>query len=921
MIASSNPPDPDAAVGDDIRLLGRVLGDVIREQAGVRIFELVEQVRQLAVAVHKGEARDELEALLDGLEVSDALHVIRAFSYFALLANVAEDVHSNRRREYHRLHGSPPQLGSIAAAVERLAGAGLGVEEVEGLRRRLEVAPVLTAHPTEVRRKTVLELQRQVAALLDRRDEISPVDPVIAARRAEENGAELHFVVTALWQTALIRLSKLRVLDEINESIRYYPLALFEAAGEVHAELDRALGEHWPSLAGRRFAPALRMGSWIGGDRDGNPFVGAIELRAALDRQAAAALGHHRRGVARLAVELSMSSRLVTPTTELLELASNAGDASPFRGDEPYRQALRGIHSRLVATIELRLGGAAVTTTAVGDELAVLAGGEPYLEPDELVADLEVVDASLRSHGAALLADRLVVPVRRAVEGFGFHLATLDLRQHASVHEQTVADLLAGAGMCVDYSSLDEAAKIELLCAELSSPRLARTPFATYEARTNDELAIFAAAAEGVARHGRAAIRQAIISTCREASDVLELALLLKEVGLELDLVPLFETIPDLANAAEVIGALFALPWYAAWLERRGGVQEVMIGYSDSTKDGGYLTASWALYQAEAALATLAAEAGVRLRLFHGRGGTVGRGGGPAYEAILAQPPGTVDGALRVTEQGEMVAAKFGDRQLAQRNLETLVAGTLAASTPAGRVDRIDPAYVTAMAELSEISRESYRALVYETPGFVEFFRTVTPIAEISRLNIGSRPAARSASNRIEDLRAIPWVFSWSQIRLMIPGWYGTGTAIERWVGDSAERLALLRRMLADWPYLQATLGNLEMVLAKADLGIAARYAALVDDRSMRAEVFDRIADEHARTRRWLAELTGSTELLRDNRPLARSIANRFPYLEPLHLLQISLLRRWRSGNEDELVQRGILLTLNGVATALRNSG
>jgi phosphoenolpyruvate carboxylase len=779
--------------------------------------------------------------------------------------------------------------------------------------RRLEVSPVLTAHPTEVGRKTVLDTRREVAALLVQRDRTEMSDDELA-----EWHANVHVQVLTLWQTAILRLSHLRVRDEINEALRYYDLTLFDAVTQVHRDAEREVGARWPELAGARLRPFLRMGSWIGGDRDGNPFVTADVVGAALRANASAALQHHLDGIANLAVELSMSSRLVSPTPELDALAERSGDTSAFRADEPYRRALRGIHGRLATTAEHLLGQPLVTPLA--------ATTDRYASAAELLDDLAIVDASLRSHGSAALATRLVEPLARGVEQFGFHLCGLDMRQHARVHEPVVADLLSHAGICADYADLDEEGRLDVLRAAARDPRRLRVPGAPYAAQTSDELEILDTAADGARRLGAAAVPHMVISGCESVSDVFEALLLAKESGLAVDVVPLFETIGDLEAAGAILDRLLGDPLYRTWLADRGGVQEVMIGYSDSTKDGGYLTACWSLYRAQEDLVQVAAPHGVRLRLFHGRGGTVGRGGGPSHDAILAQPPGSVDGALRVTEQGENVAAKFSSPHLARRNLDTMVAAVIEASLPL--TGERDPGMAAhrhdTMAALSATAFGVYRDLVYGTAEFVDFFRAATPVAELAQLNIGSRPSSRTASTRIEDLRAIPWVFSWSQTRIMLPGWYGAGSAFERWAGGDAGREAELRDMYDRWPFFRSVISNMAMVLAKTDLALAARYAELVADVPSATSIFERIREEHAATRGWVARITGSQELLADNPALARSIRNRFPYLVPLHHLQVAMLRRRRTGDEgedDELVARAIQLTLNGLATGLRNSG
>jgi phosphoenolpyruvate carboxylase len=926
--------DPHTAEGDeqlreDIRLLGRVLGDVIRDQAGDRVFELVEATRAEALRIRReGKPSGDLEARLAALGERDALHVVRAFSHFSLLANLAEDLHHDRRRRYHRRHGSPPQPGSLDCALDRIDAAAPTAGEVRAALEGALVSPVITAHPTEVRRRTVFDVQRRVASLIRTRDRTDLDEPERAAW-----DAELWRAVLTLWQTALLRLSRLRLADEINEGLQYYDLSLFEVVPAINDALRSALRGRWPD-AELLPRPMLVPGSWVGGDRDGNPFVTHEALELAVTRQATVAFERYLGELDRLAVELSLSSRLVAPTPELTALAEASGDGSVFRADEPYRRALRGVRDRLAASAQATTG--AVPGRPADVELP------PYPSPRELLDDLDAIDASLRSHGAAALADDRLAALRRSVEVFGFHLCGLDMRQNAAVHEEVVADLLAWAGVTGDYRALPEGERVAALSAELRGRRpLARADDSLAPA-TQRELAVLAAAAGAVRRFGPDAVPNYVVSMCRSVSDVLEVAVLLKEVGLAapataatdhpaslpVGIVPLFETIDDLRSAGATVRALLAEPRYRELLRSRGDVQEVMLGYSDSNKDGGYLAANWALYRAEVDLVEATRAAGVRLRLFHGRGGTVGRGGGPSYEAILAQPRGSVAGSLRITEQGEVVAAKYADPEMARRNLEALVSATLESSLldVEGLGDGADEAYAL-LDDLAERARRAYRALVYETGGFVDWFRAATPLAELAELNLGSRPPSRTSSTRIEDLRAIPWVFSWTQCRIMLPGWYGTGAALSGWVSEGSDaaaraaRLDRLRRLHDRWPFLRTVLSNMDMVLAKADLGIAARYAELVPDPELRDRVFAAVEAEHERTVRMLLAVTGRDRLLADNPPMARSIRNRFPYLDPLNHLQVELLRRWRSGDHGDLTMRGIQLTINGLATGLRNSG
>jgi phosphoenolpyruvate carboxylase len=912
----------DAPLRADIRLLGRVLGDVIRDQAGDPVFDLVERTRVESQRLRReGGPADDLIGHFAGLDHRDTLHVVRAFSHFALLANLAEDLHEDRGRRGRRIAGAPPAAGSLDLALARIDRAGPDGATVEDALRDALVGPVFTAHPTEVRRKTVFEVQRRVVDLIRRRDR-TDLDP--AEQVAWD--ADLWRTVVTLWQTALLRLERLRLSDEITEGLQYYALSLFDVVPALDDAVRRALRQRWPDrdLLPR---PLVRPGSWVGGDRDGNPFATADALELAVGRQAATALARYLDEVDRLGVELSMSIRLVQPTPALSALAKAAGP-STYSADEPYRRALQGVHARLAATAEHLLGDVPAPHRA---HTAL----PPYPHPGDLLDDLDAVDASLRGHGAAVLADDRLARLRHTVEVFGFHLCGLDLRQSAAVHETVVADLFAWAGVTDGYPALAEPDRVALLVDELRTRRPLAPPDAALPATTGDELAVFRAAARTIRRLGPDAVPHYVVSMCGSVSDVLEVALLLKEVGLGdgdapgasggaggPGIVPLFETIEDLNRAGTVMADLLALPRYRSLLAAGDDVQEVMLGYSDSNKDGGYLAANWALYRAEVDLVEVCRRAGVRLRLFHGRGGTVGRGGGPSYEAILAQPAGSVRGSLRLTEQGEVRAARYAEPETARRHLEALVAATLESSLldVEGLGDDAAGAYAL-MDDLAAAARRAYRALVYETDGFVEWFRAATPVTEIAELNIGSRPASRTASTRIEDLRAIPWVFSWTQARIMLPGWYGTGTALADWVGEDGARLDRLRDLHARWPFLRTVLSNMDMVLAKSDLNIAARYAGLVADPELRDRIFDRIAAEHERSVRMVLRITGHDSLVADNPALARSLRYRFPYLDTLNHLQVGLLARWRAGDHHELTKRGIQLTINGLATALRNSG
>lgn len=905
----------------DIRLLGAILGDTVREQNGDEVFALVERARVESFRVRRSEIdRAELARMFDGIDIHRAIPVIRAFSHFALLANVAEDIHRERRRAIHVSAGEPPQDSSLAATYAKLDGAQLDSATVADALRGALISPVITAHPTETRRRTVFVTQHRITQLM--RLHAEGHTETDDGRNIER---ELRRQVLTLWQTALIRLSRLQITDEIEVGLRYYAAAFFQVIPQVNAEVRDALRKRWPDtdlLA----APILRPGSWIGGDRDGNPNVTGDVVRQATSSAAFTALSHYLEELIALEQDLSMSARLVAVTPGLAELAEGCGEQA--RADEPYRRAVRVIRARLTAT------GAEILDRQPQHELDL--GLAPYSTPAELQADLDTIDESLRTHGSALLAEDRLALLREGVSVFGFHLSGLDLRQNSDVHEEVVGELLAWAGVQPDYVSLPEDERVALLADELGT----RRPLVGDRAQLSDlarkELEVIAAATHAVGRYGPAAVPNYVISMCRSVSDVLEVAILLKEAGLldasgpepycPVAISPLFETIDDLHNGADILNAMLALPLYRAVVDAQGGCQEVMLGYSDSNKDGGYLASSWAVYRAELALVEVARKAGIRLRLFHGRGGTVGRGGGPSYQAILAQPPGAVNGSLRLTEQGEVIAAKYAEPQAARRNLESLVAATLESTLldVEGLGDAAEPAYAV-LDEVATLAQRAYAELVHETPGFVEYFMASTPVSEIGSLNIGSRPTSRKPTSSISDLRAIPWVLAWSQSRVMLPGWYGTGSAFEQWIAagpeSEDERVAILHELYERWPFFRSVLSNMAQVLAKSDLGLAARYAELVEDEELRHRVFDKIVDEHRRTIAMHKLITGQDDLLADNPALARSVFNRFPYLEPLNHLQVELLRRYRSGDDDELVQRGILLTMNGLASALRNSG
>ncbi len=926
--------DKDLPLIEDIRLLGRMLGDVIREQEGEPAFALVEQVRQLSVAFRRDadEAADKaLKKLLKGLSSDQTVSVIRAFTYFSHLANLAEDRHHIRRRAVHERAGNT-QEGSIEVALARLRWAGISSGSVAQMLVKSFISPVLTAHPTEVQRQSILMAERRIAQLLAERDDIemraqlyNSAKDALTPRELARVDAQLRACVAQLWQTRLLRHSKLTVADEIENALSYYEATFLHEIPKIYTQLEQELGQKLPA---HNF---LRMGQWIGGDRDGNPFVTAESLELALSRQADVALRHYLREVHWLGGELSLSGNLVEVTPEMRALADASPDANVHRSDEPYRRALTGIYARLAATLKQLTGGDAARHA--------VAPQNAYATAHEFLADLQIIDDSLSAYHGDMLAPQRLHPLMRAVQVFGFHLATVDLRQSSDKHEAVVQELLSVARLEPAYSALQEDAKCALLVRLLEDARPLRVIGAEYSDHARSELSIFETAHRLRQLQGGEAIRHCIISHTETVSDLLEVLLLQKEVGLmrgtlqdgavcDLIVVPLFETIEDLRNAEPIMRRYYQLPGIAEMVKKSGGEQDIMLGYSDSNKDGGIFTSNWELYRAEIALVDLfddlADHHGIQLRMFHGRGGTVGRGGGPSYQAILAQPPGTVRGQIRLTEQGEVIASKYANPEIGRRNLETLVAATLEA-TLLQPTKPATPAFLDAAAFLSEASMGAYRALVYETPGFTSYFFSSTPIREITELNIGSRPASRKATQAIEDLRAIPWGFSWGQCRLTLPGWYGFGAAVQAFINrpgkDAKAQLALLQKMYRQWPFFKTLLSNMDMVLAKSDLNLASRYSELVTDTRLRRRIFGAIEAEWQSTVEALNQITGDKQRLEHNSALARSIRHRFPYIDPLHHLQVELVRRWRAGQTDDRVKNGIHLSINGIAAGVRNTG
>jgi phosphoenolpyruvate carboxylase len=912
----------DEPLRREINLLGRILGQVLIEQEGRELFETEEEVRLLCKRLRCGydPALDErLRRKIDGLDDEQLRKIVRAFSVYFQLVNIAERYHRiRRRRQYESSPSNPPQRGSLASALSRLAKEGIGAERLRELLGEMSVGLVLTAHPTEAMRRSIRHKHVAIGEMLESLE--SGTLTWKERRRLEERLAE---EVTLLWQTDELRVRRPEVTQEIERTLLFFENPLISATLDVYRELEdelaRRFGEDAPEL-GR----VLEFGSWVGGDQDGNPFVKPGTLSAALGLHRELILKRHRGSVLSLVDHISQSARLVRVSEELLASVERDERLMPeaaerYRGLDPseiYRRKLLFVAERLRRTI--------------GDP------GSPAAYPGvaDYVEDLSVVRRSLIEHGGERIAAGGLRDVIRQAEVFGFHLAKLDVRQESSRILETIAELV-GAAIGGDLIKMGEDERASLLRRLIVGSATLNPDGLSDESR--EVLETFERIQQAREAFSEAPVETFILSMAHQASDVISVQLLASRVGLlevdengrctenHLRITPLFETIDDLERAPEVLGRLLDDPFYRSCLRQMGDLQEIMLGYSDSGKDAGYVTSNWALYKAQLALCRVAQEHGVRLQLFHGRGGSAGRGGGPSYQAITAQPPGTLDGRIRITEQGEVISFKYSMRGLARRNLDTVLAAVLeGAANTGGDDDQPESRWVTAMEELSDRARATYRALVYEDEGFLGFFSGASPIGEISMLNIGSRPARRVENPEVESLRAIPWVFAWTQNRFLLPSWYGAGTALGGYAREDGG-LDTLQVMYERWPFFRTLIDFMQMTLAKSDLRIAETYTSLVEDPETRDRLWRRISDEHAACVDALLRITGNENLLDDSPVLQRSIRLRNPYVDPLSYVQVSLLRRLRELPEDsperEPTLNTLLLTISGISSGMLNTG
>jgi phosphoenolpyruvate carboxylase len=949
-----------------IHFLGDLLGNVIREQAGPAAFDLEERVRSLAKDLRAADRPDagarlpalqsEMQRLVANLPSDQMRALIRSFSTYFALVNLSEQLQRIWvLRDRAQRHPSEPRAESIMAAVVELKQAGVEAAAIQRWLDSALILPVFTAHPTEARRRTTLEKLRRIA------DIVEPDSTGLAIAEDDDARRAILEEIVGLWQSDEVRIVRPTVLDEVKNGLYYFDVSLYDLIPRLYRELERALRKHYPDHHWQ--VPALlRFGSWMGGDRDGNPFVTPDVTIETVRLLRVSGLRHQISAIEELSHRLGQSIRQVEISDELQRSLDDDAERFPAVAEllarrnpyEPYRQKCTYIREKLLRSLDY----ASRHVPDWGSAEPLPPEGMFYHRAGELLAELRVIERSLRENAGAAVADGALYDMIRQVEVFGLHVATLDIRQHSERHTAALVEVLNAAGVCEDYAALDEAARVELLTREVSNPRPLIPARLAYSPETIETVQTFRTVAAILEQLSPEALQTYIISMTRGISDMLAVLLFAKEAGLyrpaeglsRLNIVPLFETGADLAGCAAIMRQALELPVYREQVRLRGNQQEIMIGYSDSNKDVGFVAANWALYQAQRALRDLAAEQGIGLRLFHGRGGAIGRGGGPANQAILAQPPGSVGNQIKITEQGEVIADRYGLPALAHRHLEQVLNAVLRA----GFAPQTDapPEWEQALERLADISRRHYRALVYENPNFLPYYHTATPIAEISRLKIGSRPASRKNSGRIEDLRAIPWVFSWMQSRHTLPGWYGLGYALETFVledratgrqGDRVvdreseaevahsptrqlahSRLELLQDMYQNWPFFRSMIDSAQMILGKADLHVAERYAELTPDAEVAREIFGAIKDEYARTSRLIAQVAKVEQLLDRSPVLQKSIARRNPYIDPMSYVQVELLRRLRAdpeGPEHQALEDAILLSISGIAAGLKNTG
>ncbi len=886
-----------SVVQEEVLILTELLEDITKNMLAPETFEKIIQLKELSTQ----EDYQGLNRLVTSLSNDEMVYISRYFSILPLLINISEDVDLAYEIN-HQNNIDQDYLGKLSTTIKLVAEKENAVEILE----HLNVVPVLTAHPTQVQRKSMLDLTNHIHSLLRKYRDVK-----LGLINKDKWYNDLRRYIEIIMQTDMIREKKLKVTNEITNAMEYYNSSFLKAVPHLTTEYKRLAQAHGLNL---KQAKPITMGMWIGGDRDGNPFVTAETLKQSALTQCEVIMNYYDKKIYQLYREFSLSTSIVNVSKQVREMARQSKDNSIYREKELYRRALFDIQSKIQAT----------KTYLIEDEEV----GTRYETANDFYKDLIAIrDSLLENKGESLISGDFV-ELLQAVEIFGFYLASIDMRQDSSVYEACVAELLKSAGIHSRYSELSEEEKCDLLLKELEEdPRILSATHAEKSELLAKELAIFKTARVLKDKLGDDVIRQTIISHATSLSDMLELAILLKEVGLvdteraRVQIVPLFETIEDLDHSEETMRKYLSLSLAKKWIDSRNNYQEIMLGYSDSNKDGGYLSSCWTLYKAQQQLTAIGDEFGVKVTFFHGRGGTVGRGGGPTYEAITSQPLKSIKDRIRLTEQGEVIGNKYGNKDAAYYNLEMLVSAAINRMITQKKSDTNTPnRYEAIMDQVVDRSYDIYRDLVFGNEHFYDYFFESSPIKAISSFNIGSRPAARKTITEIGGLRAIPWVFSWSQSRVMFPGWYGGGSSFKEFINKNPENITILRDMYQNWPFFQSLLSNVDMVLSKSNMNIAFEYAKLCEDEQVKA-IYETILNEWQVTKNVILAIEGHDELLADNPYLKASLDYRMPYFNILNYIQLELIKRQRRGELSSDQERLIHITINGIATGLRNSG
>lgn len=912
----------------DIRFLGNILGEVLVHQGGNELLDIVEKIREASKslrAVFLPELHDEFKDMINSLEPDIRHQVIRAFAIYFQLVNIAEQNHRiRRRRDLERSAGESVQSGSIEASVKNLKEQGFNYAEAQEILEGMSLELVMTAHPTEAMRRAILDIHKRIA------DDVMQLDnPTLTFREREQLREKLLNEVITLWQTDELRDRKPTVIDEVRNGMYYFHETLFQVLPEVYLELERCLSKYYPEHLWH-VPTYLRFGSWIGGDRDGNPSVTADVTWQTLKMQRKLVVREYQRYLAELFKHLSFSTTIVDVTDELeasiqrdrLQVTMHK-TPQWLNEKEPYRVKLTYMTEKLHNLLDDSKKGSP----------------ERYADVKELIKDLKIIDRSLRHHYADYVADTHIQKMIRQVELFGFHTATLDIRQHSQEHENAMTEILANMNIVSNYAELQEEEKIKLLERLLNDPRPLTSPYQEYSESTTECLNVYRTVFRAQQEFGTQCITSYLISMTEAASDILEVMVFSKEVGLfrkeadgtvicTLQSVPLFETIDDLHAAPGIMGTLFNMPIYRQSVAAMNDLQEIMLGYSDSNKDGGVVTANWELRVALKQITAAADEYGVKLKFFHGRGGALGRGGMPLNRSILVQPAETIGGGIKITEQGEVISSRYSLKGIAYRSLEQATSALITAAINAKlhrENDENEQKWEEISAGISETSLKKYQDLVFREPDFLKYFKESTPLLEVGELNIGSRPSKRKNSDRFEDLRAIPWVFAWTQSRYLFPAWYAAGTGLYQFYQDNEENLKVLQEMYENFSFFRSVIDTLQFAVVKADLVIAKEYAAMCSDDEVRGRIFKQIEEEFHLTKDMILKITGQTDILDHNPGLQESIRQRNPYIDPLSYLQVQLLSELRAIREkdqdDPILLREVLLTINGIAAGLRNTG